>query len=175
MLMHLLTIFNQRCRCGRIRPSCQISRPRKTQQSPSYPPDDRFSRGVYPLTKEKTQNKRQGGSALLVLGRSELTCSVGTNRQRNPIKLRRRGITSVVSKLVDVDPALAKLVNQLKHGVARIDRAHSDRARSASKKAGRPSHAPASHSYLSSSYIFYTPRLAGRRSPLLRASNEHSS
>ena len=51
-------------------------------------------------------------------------------------------------------------------------RAHSDRARSASKEAGRPSHMPASHDHLSNSYLFHTPRLAGRSSPLLRASNE---
>ena len=55
---------------------------------------------------------------------------------------------------------------------ARIDRAHSDRARSASKEAGRPSHAPVSHDHLFALYFFHTPRLAGRSSPQLRASNE---
>ena len=51
-------------------------------------------------------------------------------------------------------------------------RAHSDRARSASKEAGRLSHAPASHDHLFSFFLFHPSRLAGRMSPLLRASNE---
>ena len=55
---------------------------------------------------------------------------------------------------------------------ARIDRAHSDRERSASKEAGHPSDSPASRDHLSNSSLFHPPRLAGRRSPLLRASNE---
>ena len=51
-------------------------------------------------------------------------------------------------------------------------RAPSERARSASKEAGRPSRPPASHDHLSNSYLFHTPRLARRSSPQLRASNE---
>ena len=52
-------------------------------------------------------------------------------------------------------------------------RAPSERARSASKEAGRPSRPPASHDHLSNSYLFHTPRLARRSSPQLRASTEH--
>jgi hypothetical protein len=50
---------------------------------------------------------------------------------------------------------------------ARIDRAHSDRARSTSKEAGRPSYKPASHDHFSTLTSFTV-----RRSPRLRASNE---
>ncbi len=60
---------------------------------------------------------------------------------------------------------------------ARVERGPSQAARSASTEVpplSRPSHAPALPNHLSSSYLFYTPRLAGRRSPRLRASNEGS-
>ena len=55
---------------------------------------------------------------------------------------------------------------------AAVERAPSKRARSASKEAGRPSHALASHDVLVSFSSFTISRLTMRSSPRLRASNE---